>query len=103
MTPHPMVLWLTAFYNKLEGPRWLPCYLDLKNDQAQKNAVGTNGFSAISNSIFFQKKPRTDVCMLGRSMLPKIKESYFKNGPPSQKAILLWVARMIAKSSSNGS
>ncbi len=36
MTPHPMVLWLTAFYNKLEGPRWLPCYLDLKAESAQK-------------------------------------------------------------------
>ncbi|MEL7331201.1 MAG: serine/threonine-protein kinase [Cyanobacteria bacterium J06560_2] len=35
MTPHPMVLWLTAFYNKLEGPRWLPCYLDLKSAASQ--------------------------------------------------------------------
>ncbi len=36
MTPHPMVLWLTAFYSQLEGPRWLPCYLDLKADASQK-------------------------------------------------------------------
>lgn len=36
MSPHPMVLWLTAFYSKTEGPRWLPCYLDLKDDTAQK-------------------------------------------------------------------
>ena len=36
MAPHPMVLWLTAFYNQLEGPRWLPCYLDLKADASQK-------------------------------------------------------------------
>lgn len=35
MTPHPMVLWLTAFYNKVEGPRWLPCYLDLKAATSQ--------------------------------------------------------------------
>ncbi|MGD1895990.1 MAG: hypothetical protein ACFB16_03450 [Phormidesmis sp.] len=35
MTPYPMVLWLTAFYNKLEGPRWLPCYLDLKSAASQ--------------------------------------------------------------------
>ncbi|MEL6158075.1 MAG: serine/threonine-protein kinase [Cyanobacteria bacterium J06623_5] len=35
MAPHPMVLWLTAFYNKIEGPRWLPCYLDLKAGNAQ--------------------------------------------------------------------
>ncbi|MGB3292390.1 MAG: serine/threonine-protein kinase [Phormidesmis sp.] len=35
MAPHPMVLWLTAFYSKLEGPRWLPCYLDLKAEVSQ--------------------------------------------------------------------
>jgi eukaryotic-like serine/threonine-protein kinase len=28
--PHPMVLWLTVLYNRDHGPRWLPCYLDLK-------------------------------------------------------------------------
>ena len=36
MTPHPMVLWLTAFYHKVEGPRWLPCYLDLKVEASQR-------------------------------------------------------------------
>lgn len=36
MAPHPMVLWLTAFYHKQEGPRWLPCYLDLKDDASQR-------------------------------------------------------------------
>jgi len=35
MSPHPMVLWLTAFYSKVEGPRWLPCYLDLKEGISQ--------------------------------------------------------------------
>ncbi len=35
MTPHPMVLWLTAFYNRNDGPRWMPCYLDLKNANSQ--------------------------------------------------------------------
>ena len=35
MTPHPMVLWLTALYSKLEGPRWMPCYLDLKAEASQ--------------------------------------------------------------------
>ncbi|MEL6776171.1 MAG: serine/threonine-protein kinase [Cyanobacteria bacterium J06597_16] len=36
MAPHPMVLWLTAFYHKVNGPRWLPCYLDLKTNAAQQ-------------------------------------------------------------------
>ena len=39
MSPHPMVLWLTAVHNKLqsrEGPRWLRCYLDLKTPHGQE-------------------------------------------------------------------
>ena len=35
MSPHPMVLWLTALYSKLEGPRWMPCYLDLKAEMSR--------------------------------------------------------------------
>ncbi len=31
ITPHPMVLWITAVYDPGSGPRWLPCYLDLKS------------------------------------------------------------------------
>lgn len=30
-SPHPMVLWITAIYEQHSGPRWLSCYLDLKN------------------------------------------------------------------------
>jgi len=40
MSPHPMVLWLTAIYNAMQGreqgPRWLRCYLDLKTAQGQE-------------------------------------------------------------------
>jgi eukaryotic-like serine/threonine-protein kinase len=40
MSPHPMVLWLTALYNRFyskdAGPRWLRCYLDLKTSQGQE-------------------------------------------------------------------
>ncbi|MBD2020220.1 protein kinase, partial [Leptolyngbya sp. FACHB-36] len=40
MSPHPMVLWITAFYNPLhsqeKGPRWLRCYLDLKSAHGQE-------------------------------------------------------------------
>lgn len=39
MSPHPMVLWITALYNRFHskenGPRWLRCNLDLKNAQGQ--------------------------------------------------------------------
>ncbi|MEY3554851.1 MAG: serine/threonine protein kinase [Microcystis aeruginosa G13-01] len=35
-TPHPMLLWITLLYHRQWGPRWLPCYLDLKTPQGQK-------------------------------------------------------------------
>ncbi len=39
LSPHPMVLWITALYNRFHsqesGPRWLRCYLDLKTRQGQ--------------------------------------------------------------------
>lgn len=38
MSPHPMVLWLTVLYNSKHGPRWLPCYLDLKTAAGQEMA-----------------------------------------------------------------
>ncbi len=38
MAPHPMVLWLTVLYNTQYGPRWLPCYLDLKSKSGQEMA-----------------------------------------------------------------
>ncbi len=34
--PHPMLLWITLLYNKENGPRWLPCYLDLKTEKGQQ-------------------------------------------------------------------
>ncbi|MEP0870858.1 serine/threonine protein kinase [Trichocoleus desertorum AS-A10] len=36
LAPHPMLLWLTALHNREHGPRWLPCYLDLKTPQGQQ-------------------------------------------------------------------
>ena len=35
-TPHPMILWITVLYNNEHGPRWLPCYLDLKTSSGQR-------------------------------------------------------------------
>ncbi|MGD1905254.1 MAG: serine/threonine protein kinase [Leptolyngbyaceae cyanobacterium] len=45
MSPHPMVLWLTVLYNAQYGPRWLPCYLDLKTKAGQEMAflIGQTG------------------------------------------------------------
>ncbi len=55
-TPHPMVLWITVLHNRDRGPRWLPCYLDLKTPVGQRTArlLGKSGnyrmlFFAIEN------------------------------------------------------
>ena len=34
--PHPMLLWITLLYSQENGPRWLPCYLDLKSEKGQR-------------------------------------------------------------------
>ncbi|HEY9633695.1 MAG TPA: serine/threonine-protein kinase [Coleofasciculaceae cyanobacterium] len=36
MSPHPMVLWISALHNREHGANWLPCYLDLKTALGQK-------------------------------------------------------------------
>jgi eukaryotic-like serine/threonine-protein kinase len=33
--PYPVLLWITLIYNRESGPRWLPCYLDLKTSKGQ--------------------------------------------------------------------
>ncbi|NCJ08511.1 protein kinase [Synechococcales cyanobacterium C] len=35
-SPHPMVLWITTIYDAIHGPRWMPCYLDLKDPRGQQ-------------------------------------------------------------------
>ncbi len=34
--PHPTLLWITVLYNPEHGPKWLPCYLDLKSHKGQQ-------------------------------------------------------------------
>jgi serine/threonine-protein kinase len=50
--PHPMLLWITVLHNQEYGPRWLPCYLDMKTAAGQKIAqiLGENGSYCI---LFF--------------------------------------------------
>lgn len=44
-SPHPMILWITVLYHREHGPRWLPCYLDLKSSSGQRFArlLGESG------------------------------------------------------------
>ncbi len=66
MAPHPMVLWLTAFYHKLEGPRWLPCYLDLK-DVGSQQMLWTLAETPQYRILFFAKESPHD-CLYVRSL-----------------------------------
>ncbi|NBD33096.1 MAG: protein kinase [Cyanobacteria bacterium] len=52
MSPHPMVLWITALHNQENGTRWLPCYLDLKTSTGQRitRSLGELGYYRI---LFF--------------------------------------------------
>ncbi|NJK41557.1 MAG: serine/threonine protein kinase [Acaryochloridaceae cyanobacterium SU_2_1] len=34
--PHPMALWITTLLDHKREPRWLPCYIDLKETKGQK-------------------------------------------------------------------
>lgn len=52
MSPHPMALWLTVLYNPSHGPRWLPCYLDLKTRAGQETAFHL-GQNAEYKVLFF--------------------------------------------------
>lgn len=60
MSPHPMVLWITALHNSEHGTRWLPCYLDLKTSMGQRTAkaLGELGFYRI---LFFALES-SDTC-----------------------------------------
>lgn len=80
MSPHPMALWLTVLYTPKHGPRWLPCYLDLKTHTGQEIAfhLGQNGEYKV---LFFsiqepQKCAHVVTCSIA---------------PPQQKMLQSWV------------
>lgn len=50
--PHPMLLWITLLYNQEYGPRWLPCYLDLKSEKGQ-NICRSLAQTGLYHILFF--------------------------------------------------
>jgi eukaryotic-like serine/threonine-protein kinase len=56
-SPHPIILWLTVLYNRAHGPRWLPCYLDLKTPLGQQ-MMQLLGKSGQYRLLFFPKEER---------------------------------------------
>ena len=39
LEPHPMILWITTIFDTGLGPRWMPCYLDLKTKTGKRSAL----------------------------------------------------------------
>ncbi len=74
--PHPMILWLTVLYSIENGPRWLPCYLDLKDKIGQKvtQALGDSKqyhvlFFAVNNPEKCQQVISLKMMLKQRTML----------------------------------
>ena len=55
--PHPMLLWITLLYSPEYGPRWLPCYLDLKSQKGQKISYALSNSGSYRILFFDIKKP----------------------------------------------
>ncbi len=53
--PHPMLLWITLIYNRKQGPKWLPYYLDLKTSFGQEvtHLLGQTGSYRL---LFFSRE-----------------------------------------------
>jgi serine/threonine-protein kinase len=80
LSPHPMLLWLTALYSFAEGPRWLPCYLDLKTQSHQQMTwmLGEVGHYRV---LFFAREAPHH-CQL---------TSLLSIAPPQRKLLKEWV------------
>ena len=68
--PHPMVLWLTVLYNREHGPRWLPCYLDLKTSSGRQMTM-LLGNAGKYNLLFFpQQSPEQCINVQSATIAP---------------------------------
>ncbi|BAQ60852.1 serine/threonine protein kinase [Geminocystis sp. NIES-3708] len=56
-SPHPMILWITVIYNPTHGPRWLPCYLDLKTESARQVVVSLSELGSYKILFFALEEP----------------------------------------------
>ncbi|WP_373480443.1 serine/threonine protein kinase [Geminocystis sp.] len=56
-SPHPMILWITVIYNPTHGPRWLPCYLDLKTESARQVVSALSQLGSYKILFFALEEP----------------------------------------------
>ncbi len=70
-SPHPMVLWITVLYHRDYGPRWLPCYLDLKTKSGQRFASMLGESGSYWLLFFALEKPTTCQQTLTATVAPR--------------------------------
>lgn len=61
-SPHPMLLWITVLYSPENGPRWLPCYLDMKQIRYQRVVRGLAETGHYRILFFAQNEPQPQTC-----------------------------------------
>jgi len=80
MSPHPMALWLTVLYSPKHGPRWLPCFLDLKTQTGQEIAFHLGQSGTYKVLYFSIEEPQTCAHVVTCSI-----------AAPQQKMLQSWV------------
>jgi len=68
--PHPMMLWLTVLYNRDHGPRWLPCYLDLKTTLGRQMTMLLGTAGKYNLLLFPQETPGRCINVQTASIAP---------------------------------
>nr|WP_254444680.1 serine/threonine-protein kinase [Anabaena sp. UHCC 0187] len=88
--PHPMLLWITLLYDRDLTPKWLPCYLDMKNSQNLK-LMWTLAETECYSLLFFALEPPhhcTNIFSLSIS-------------PPQTQNLKSWVQQSLKLTDSN--
>lgn len=74
LVPHPMVLWLTVLYARLQGverkPKWLPCYIDLKRDRGLQLAQALSEQGRYYVLFFATEAPQNCAHVVGLNLSP---------------------------------
>ncbi|MBE9179219.1 serine/threonine protein kinase [Oculatella sp. LEGE 06141] len=68
--PYPLLLWLTVLYSHRHGPRWLPCYLDLRTAQGQQLSQLLGQSGAYRLLFFASEEPQRCAHVLTSTIAP---------------------------------
>lgn len=83
--PYPMILWITVLYNLEHGPRWLPCYLDLKTKIGQQVTKILGDSKEYYILLFALNKPKQCQHFLSAKILLKQRTSLKQWGDVAKK------------------